>query len=58
MYAQVYSFGVVLYELLSRQAVAVAILAHRRQNDAEICELYAHKVRQPTQPRFGSCVHV
>jgi len=44
VYVQVYSFGVVLYELLSRQAVAAAILAHRRHNDAEICELYAHKV--------------
>ena len=40
---QVFSFGVVLFELLSREITAAAILRNARRQDPELCELYAHK---------------
>lgn len=42
---QVFSFGVVLFELLSREITAAAILRNARRQDPELCELYAHKAR-------------
>ncbi len=47
--AQVFSFGVLLYELLSREIMAAAVLATARAGDSEICELYAHKARAPAR---------
>ncbi|KAK9836337.1 hypothetical protein WJX81_006653 [Elliptochloris bilobata] len=44
--ADVFSFGVVLYELLSREITAAFILANARRQDPELCELYAHKVSE------------
>ena len=35
----------VLFELLSREITAAAILRNARRQDPELCELYAHKAR-------------
>lgn len=45
-----FSFGVLLYELLAREITAAAVLATARAGDSEICELYAHKARDPARP--------
>lgn len=47
---QVFSFGVVLFELLSREIMAAAILANARRTDSELCELFAYKVRAGCDP--------